>query len=144
MSQLAQGSCILFYDGTCGLCQRTVRWMLRHDPEGRLHFAPLQQPLAAEVFARHELDPQQTNSAVLVTHFGQPAECVDVRSDAILGCLRLLGGGWALLAAIARLIPRRLRDGVYNRLARNRHELFANGESCTLPSADERTRFHDI
>ncbi|HUD21990.1 MAG TPA: DCC1-like thiol-disulfide oxidoreductase family protein [Acidobacteriaceae bacterium] len=144
MSQPAGGSSILFYDGACGLCQRTVRWMLRHDPQGRLHYAPQQHPLAAAVFARHALKPQQTNSAVLVLHFGQPGESVALRSEAILECLRVLGGAWALLAGIARLVPRTLRDGAYNRLAYNRHRLFAQGDLCALPTAAERTRFLDI
>jgi len=138
------GCCILLYDGECGLCQRTVRWILRHDPQGRLRFATQQQPLAAEVFARHGLDALQTNSAVLVQHFGEPTERVVLRSDAILRCLRELGGVWAWLAAIARLVPRALRDGVYNWLARNRHRLFAMGESCALLTAAERARFLDI
>jgi predicted DCC family thiol-disulfide oxidoreductase YuxK len=118
--------------------------MIQHDPEELLHFAQQQQPLAAEVFARHALDAQQTNSAVLLLHFGEPAEHVAVRSDAILGCIRVLGGSWVLLASIARLVPYALRDGVYNWLARNRHGLFANDESCSLPTSDERARFLDI
>lgn len=136
--QPASDPCVLLYDGLCGLCRHTVHWMLRHDPQGRLSFATLQQPLAAEIFARHALDPQQINSAVLVLHFGEPGERVVVRSDAILGCLGVLGGGWALLTVIVRLVPRALRDCVYNWLARNRHWLFAKGESCSLPTADER------
>ncbi len=143
-SRPVDGASILLYDGACGLCQRTVRWMLRHDPQGHLRFATQQQPLAAEVFARHGLDALQTNSAVLVQHFGEVAECVDLRSDAILGCLRVLGGVWAWLAAIARLVPRALRDHAYNWLARNRHRLFAMGESCALLTAAERARFLDI
>jgi predicted DCC family thiol-disulfide oxidoreductase YuxK len=138
------GSSVLLYDGACGLCRHTVRWMLRHDPQGHLLYAPLQQSLAAEVFARHALDAQQTNSAVLVLHFGQPTERVAVRSDAILGCLGVLGRRWALLAAIARLVPRALRDVAYNWLARNRHGLFANAESCPLPTTAESARFLDI
>ena len=143
-SQPAIGSCVLLYDGDCGLCRHCVRWMQRHDPLGRLLFATQQLPLAAEVFARHALDPWQTNSAVLVLHFGKPAGRLVLRSDAILECLRILGGRWALLAAVARLVPRSLRDGVYNWLARNRHGLFANGESCTLPTPAERARRLDI
>jgi len=138
------GASILLYDGECGLCQRIVRWMLRHDPMGQLHFAPLQQPLGVEILARHTLDARQTDSAVLVRHFGEAAECVDLRSDAILGCLRVLGGGWAFLAFVIRLVPHALRDGVYNWLARNRHGLFANGESCNLPTPTEHARFLDI
>jgi predicted DCC family thiol-disulfide oxidoreductase YuxK len=144
MPQPVSGPCVLLYDGECGLCQRTVHWLLRHDTHGRLLFAPLQQTLDGEVFARHALDPQRINSAVLVLNFGEPGERVVVRSDAILGCLSVLGGGWALLAAVARLVPRLLRDIAYNWFARNRHGLFANGESCTLPTAAERARFLDI
>lgn len=142
--QPAIGCSILLYDGACGLCQRTVRWLLRHDPVGRLLYAPLQRPLASEVFAEHTLDARRTNSAVLVLHFDQPTERAAIRSDAILGCLRILGGGWALLAAVAGLVPRSLRDGVYNWLARNRHRLPENGDSCSLPNSAERARFLDL
>jgi predicted DCC family thiol-disulfide oxidoreductase YuxK len=142
--QSAQGRPVLLYDGVCGLCQHTVRWMLRHDPEGRLLFAPQQQPFAAEVFARHALDIEQVNSAVLVSGFGTTQEHLAVRSDAILGCLSVLGGGWAVLASVARVIPRALRDAAYRLLARNRIRLFGAVELCALPTAAERSRFLGI
>ena len=132
---------VLLYDGVCGLCQRTVRWLLRHDPEGRLLFAPQQWPLAAEVLARHALDPGQANSAVLVANFGGPGESLALRSDAILGSLTVLGGRWAVLARVARLIPRSLRDRAYRWLARNRIRLFGAADLCALPTPAERARF---
>jgi len=138
MTRPANGASILLYDGECGLCQRAVRWMLRHDTRGRLLYAPLQQGLAGEVFARHALDAQRTNSAVLVLHFGEPTERVAVRSDAILGCLSVIGGRWACIAVVARLVPRALRDLVYNWLARNRYRIVADGKSCSIPTAAER------
>jgi predicted DCC family thiol-disulfide oxidoreductase YuxK len=144
MPQPVSGPCVLLYDGECGLCGRTVRWLLRHDTHGRLLFAPLQQTLDGEVFAGNALPSQPISSAVLVMNFGEPGERVVVRSDAILGCLSVLGGGWALLAAVARLVPRLLRDIAYNWLARNRHWLFADGECCALPTAAERARFLNI
>jgi predicted DCC family thiol-disulfide oxidoreductase YuxK len=143
-TQHANSSNVLLYDGTCGLCQYTVRWMLRHDPEGRLRFAPQQWPVAAEVFSRHELDIEQVNSAVLVSHFGETLESLAARSDAILGCLTALGGAWAVLAGFARLVPRGLRDAVYGWLARNRIRLFGSVELCSLPTATERARFLGI
>jgi predicted DCC family thiol-disulfide oxidoreductase YuxK len=135
------GAHVLLYDGVCGLCQHTVRWMLRHDPEGRLLFAPQQQPLAAEVFARHGLDMQQVNSAVLVSNFDKPTESLAIRSDAILGCLTILGGFWGVIARIARLIPLFLRDAAYRQLARYRLRLFGTVELCALPTPAERARF---
>jgi len=118
--------------------------MLRHDPEGRLLFAAQQQPIAAEVFARHGLDMQQVDSAVLVSNFDTPQERLALRSDAILGCLSVLGGRWAVLAGVARLVPRTLRDAAYRWLARNRIRLFGNAELCALPTPAERARFLGI
>jgi predicted DCC family thiol-disulfide oxidoreductase YuxK len=135
------GRDVLLYDGVCGLCQRSVRWMLRHDPEGRLRFAAQQQPIAAEIFARHGLDMRQVDSAVLVSNFDTPQERLALRSDAILGCLSVLGGRWAFLAGVAQLVPRALRDAAYRWLARNRIRLFGNAELCALPTPAERARF---
>ena len=138
------GSNVLLYDGVCGLCQHTVRWLLRHDPQGRLLFSPQQQPFAAEVFARHALNMQQIDSAVLVSNFATPQEHLALRSDAILGCLTVLGGPWAILATLARLVPRPLRDAAYRWLARNRIRLFGAAELCALPTPAERARFLGI
>ena len=135
------GRHVLLYDGVCGLCQYTVRWLLRHDREGRLLFAAHQQPLAAEVLARHALNFEQINSAVLVSNFNTPQETLALRSDAILGCLSVLGGAWAVLARISRLVPRALRDAAYRWLARNRIRLFGPAELCALPTPAERARY---
>ena len=64
-----------------------------------------------------------------------------VRSAAGLAVLRHLGGGWGVLAAIGGLVPRGLRDAIYNTVARNRHRLA--GEACLIPTASERARFLD-
>jgi predicted DCC family thiol-disulfide oxidoreductase YuxK len=135
------GRSVLLYDGECGLCQYTVRWMLRHDPHGRMLFAAQQQPIAAEVLARHGLDKQQLNTAILVTHFATPDERLFLRSDAILGCLKALGGVWRLLAFVGGAVPLPLRNAVYGWVARNRLRFFGTGDSCTLPTPAERARF---
>lgn len=105
-----------------------------------MRFAALQSPLATEVFVRHALDPQQIDSVVLVMDFGSATESLYLRSDAILNCLGLLGDRWAFLAALARAVPNGLRDAIYGWVARNRHRIFANGDSCALLTPDERTR----
>ncbi len=138
------GRDVLLYDGECGLCQFTVRWMLRHDPGGRLLFAAQQTAVADEVFQRHSFDKEQVNSAVFVSGFASPQEKLAVRSDAILGALRALGGGWAVLAAVARIVPRGLRDAGYRWLARNRIRLFGKADTCAIPTPTERARFLGI
>ena len=140
----AQARNVLLYDGVCGMCQATVRWLMRHDPQGRLRYAAQQRPVAEAVLARHGVDHAELNSAVLVTHFGGPGEALALRSDAILGSLAILGGVWGLAARVGRLVPAALRNAVYRWVARNRIRFFGTAELCALPSAGERARFLDL
>jgi predicted DCC family thiol-disulfide oxidoreductase YuxK len=66
-----------------------------------------------------------------------------VRSDAVFEAGRYLGGGWAALAALGKIIPAVLRDRLYDLFARNRHRVASRTESCLLPTAEERARFLD-
>jgi len=65
-----------------------------------------------------------------------------VRSNAFLHILRRLGGGWAVLAAVVGVIPRGLRDFVYNLIARIRHRVFGRRDKvCPMVPAKLRARF---
>jgi predicted DCC family thiol-disulfide oxidoreductase YuxK len=54
-----------------------------------------------------------------------------------------LGGGWRWMARVGRLVPRKLRDAVYDLVARNRHRLARRSERCLLPTPEQRRRFLD-
>lgn len=45
---------LMLYDGDCGLCQKSVQWLLDHDTEGKLRFAPLQGETAQPILEAHE------------------------------------------------------------------------------------------
>lgn len=130
---------LLLYDGLCGFCDRTVRFVLSHDRIGTMRFAPLQGTTAAAVLERHP-GLQGVDSLVLVR--GRPPDCetASVRSEAILGITVYLGGVWRL-AAIARIVPRPLRDWAYARFARMRYRLFGRYDRCPIPPAKVRDRF---
>jgi len=140
----AIGRSVLLYDGECGLCQFTVSWMLRHDPGGHLMFAAQQTAVADAIFQRHSFHKELVNSAVLVSRYNTPEEELAVRSNAILGALKVLGGGWAVFAWFARIVPRPLRDAAYRWLARNRIRLFGKADSCAVPTPAERARFLEL
>jgi hypothetical protein len=72
-----------------------------------------------------------------------PSLQVRVRSSAVLAAGRYLGGGWAVLAALGGVVPRVVRDALYDRFARNRHRISARSEACLLPTPEERARFLD-
>jgi predicted DCC family thiol-disulfide oxidoreductase YuxK len=134
---------IVLYDGLCGLCDRVVRFTLRHDRHDVFRFAPLQSALASQIIRRHVLDPQTLNTVVLVLDPDLSTERLLIRSDAALALLARLGAPWMLLAALGSLCPRMIRDRVYDCIARNRYRVFGGYESCPLPSAVERRKFLD-
>jgi predicted DCC family thiol-disulfide oxidoreductase YuxK len=129
---------MLFYDGHCALCHGAVKFVLKHDRSGRaFRFAPLQgETFQARVPERARRD--LPDSIVVHTSEGE----LLVRSDAFLHILRRLGGGWRLLAGIAGVIPRSLRDLVYNFIARVRYRVFGTRVNlCPIVPPAMRSRF---
>ncbi len=128
----------LFYDGHCGLCHGAVLFVLKRDPDGRLfRFAPLD----GETF-HHEVAPAERthlpDSLVVRTNDGR----LLTRSTAALHIGIRLGGPWRFLAQASRLVPRPLRDVVYDGIARIRHRLFAAPDDvCPLLPTHLRDRF---
>jgi predicted DCC family thiol-disulfide oxidoreductase YuxK len=137
-----QAGPILFYDGVCGLCDRTVQFVLRHDRRGRFRFAALQSAGARRMLARYERDPDRLDTMYLLLDPGAPTERLLDRSDGILGVLEQLGGAWRLSAA-ARAVPRFLRDRAYDLVARHRYRWFGRHDHCALPPPSMRARFLD-
>ncbi|MCZ6727265.1 MAG: DCC1-like thiol-disulfide oxidoreductase family protein [Acidobacteria bacterium] len=130
---------LVLFDGICGLCARTVRFVLRHDREGRFVYAPLQGEVAAAVLARHSL-ASDLETMIYVADFDSPTERVFSKSDAILAILDELGGLWSVVAMM-RILPRAIRDTVYSLVARYRYAWFGRFETCQLPAPEQRDRF---
>ena len=125
---------ILFYDGQCGLCDKLVQWFLKHDLRNAIDFAPLQGATYAALPVSNK--PTDLNTVVLFDDHG-----LHVRSDAVLTALRLIGGIWSPLAAVASIIPLPIRDSIYRFIARHRLAWFGGNDSCTIPSLVDRSRF---
>jgi len=132
---------VLLYDGACGFCSETVRFVLHHDRRGTLRFAPLQGRWAAQLIARHP-DLADIDSLLWVETRADGAERVLARSAAALRVARYLGGPWRL-ALVAWLSPRVARDWAYDLVARHRHQLFSPAETCFVPPREVRARFLD-
>ena len=135
---------IIFYDGVCGLCNRLVQFLLKHDRDGRLRFASLQSDFAAKVLGRHGIDPKDLDTVHVVENYDQPGERVLQRSDAILRAGRELGGFWGSSSSLAKIVPRPLRDVVYKLVATNRYRMFGKFDTCMLPDPSQRSKFLDI
>src|SRR5882672_11082079 len=134
---------ILLYDGVCGLCNRLTQFLLKRDRRDRLRFASLQSEFAAAILNRHGKDQHDLDTVYVVRDYEQPGEELLNRSDAILFLAKQLGGIWSL-AAVGKILPRWLRDRIYNLVARNRYQVFGKHETCMLPEPKHRGKFLDV
>lgn len=128
---------ILFFDGVCNLCHGSVRFVVDHERDATLGFAPLQSELARTTLVPHGIDPMQEKSVVLVDEDG-----VHLRSEAAWRLARHLKQPWRS-GALIRFLPLGLRDRVYDLVAAHRYRWFGKRESCELPDSALRARFLD-
>jgi predicted DCC family thiol-disulfide oxidoreductase YuxK len=124
---------VILYDGVCVFCSRWVRFVATRDVDRRFRFTAIQSGYGtrlAQAFGISPDDPD-TNAVVLggVAYF---------KSDAALTVLSHLPG-WSWVRVL-RLIPKPLRDAVYNLVARNRYRIFGKYEECFVPDEELRAR----
>lgn len=121
----------VFFDGFCGLCNGFVDFLLPKDHAKRLRFATLQGSTAAPYAT-----PDVTPETVIYVEDSREYH----RSDAALAALSRLGGLWSFMSVFG-MVPRPIRDVVYNFIARNRYQWFGKHDTCRLPTPAERERF---
>lgn len=134
-AETARTADIVLFDGVCNLCNGAVRFIIDRDPAGRFRFASLQSSAARAVLGASAVEDPLPDSIVLVA-----SGRVTTRSTAILRIARGLKFPWPLLYAFI-VIPRRLRDAVYDVVARNRYRWFGRREVCMVPTPELRERF---
>ena len=126
---------IVLFDGVCNLCNGSVQFLLRRDRRRRFRFAALQSAAGRALLEQYGLSTQ-TLETIVVLEGGQAR----VRSDAALHLARRLPWPWPALA-VFRILPRPLRDALYDFVARHRYRWFGRTESCMLPTPDVADRF---
>ena len=127
---------IVFYDGVCGLCDRTVKFLLKRDAARSFKFAALQGETARQ---RGDL-PDDLKSVVFVAKSGTAQEQIYFRSDAVLQMLDQIGGFWSLVSWL-RIVPRPIRDTIYDSIVKRRYRWFGKFDTCRTPSPEMRARF---
>ncbi len=131
---------VILFDGVCNLCNSAVQWVIERDKEGRFDFAALQSSAARReleaIMSAGEIDALP-DSIVLLDSDG-----VHTRSAAALRIVRGLGSRYALLR-LGIILPRPIRDAIYNLIARKRYGWFGRRDACMTPSPDLAARFLD-
>lgn len=126
---------IILFDGVCHLCSASVRFVIRRDPHARCRFLPIQSGRGREIYRAHGLDPEKPDT-LLVLAGGK----VLLRSDAAIAIGRELGFPWSI-ASVGRILPRSLRDALYDFIAQRRYRWFGKDASCLVPTPEVRSRF---
>ena len=127
----------ILFDGVCNLCNGFVQFVIARDPSARFRFAALQSDAAARLLREARVRSPLPDSVVLVED-GR----VYVRSEAALRIARGLRFPWPLFYG-AVVIPRGIRDRVYDVVAAHRYRWFGRRETCMIPTPDLRRRFLD-
>lgn len=126
---------IIFFDGVCNLCNRSVQIVFRHDPEGKFLFAPLQSVESQNFLAQVNRKNENMDSIVLYDR-GK----IFVKSSAALQISLSMGGAYPLLG-VFRIVPRAIRDRVYDWISKNRYHWFGKQDRCMVPEKNQMQRF---
>lgn len=130
---------LVLYDGVCGLCNGFVRFALRRDRRAALRFAPLDSAIGRAIVARHA--SLAGRDSIVYVERSAHGEFVASRSDAVARIARHLGAWWSTVGRVYALLPRALRDWLYDAVARRRYAWFGKLDACPIPTAAERERF---
>jgi predicted DCC family thiol-disulfide oxidoreductase YuxK len=130
-------SATVLFDGVCNLCNGFVQFIITRDPDARFRFAALQSDAAAALLRDAGVTPPLPDSLVLVED-GR----VYFRSAAALRVARRLRFPWPIAYGLV-VVPRVIRDRIYDYVAAHRYRWFGRRESCMVPTPDLKRRFLD-
>lgn len=128
---------IILFDGVCNLCNGAINFIIKHDPKGTFKFASLQGETGKRLLQQHQINPAETDSIVLIDK-----ENVSVKSSAALRIAKYLDKGFPLLFGFM-IVPKFIRNAVYDFIAKNRYKWFGKKESCMIPTPELKSRFLD-
>ena len=135
MAGEASARIVILFDGVCNLCTGTVRFLLARDPNRWFRFGSLQSEAAKRLLESHGLPRESLETIVVI----DGVRCF-TKSDAALYVAGYLKGPWRVLRVL-RLVPRCIRDAVYDGVARHRYRWFGKRDVCLVPAPEDAHRF---
>lgn len=126
---------LIFFDGVCTLCNNSIDFIIRKDNKGRFLVGSLQDEYSKKILSKYDVKEDYLDSLVLLEK-----DEVYYRSTAALKIARHLSGLWPIFYPLI-LLPRFLRDPVYDWIGQNRYRWFGKKDSCRIPTPEEKEKF---
>lgn len=126
---------IILFDGVCNFCNFWVKFAATRDSKKQLKFASLQSEQGQALLEKFKISTKALSTVIFIDE-----DEVYLQSGAAFRICNYLDGGWKL-ASYLSLIPKPVRDGLYNFIAKNRYKWFGKTEACMLPTPEMKDRF---
>jgi predicted DCC family thiol-disulfide oxidoreductase YuxK len=125
---------ILSFDGSCGLCNRSVKFVLRKEKNSELIFSPLQSEFSKKTLQSFNLKDNMDTMVLLEN--GK----IYLRSSAALRITKYLKGLWPLMMVFI-IVPPFIRNAIYNYISKNRIAWFGTTDYCEMMTPELKKRF---
>ena len=136
LDEEVQAQKIILFDGVCNLCNGSVIFVLRHETDSSFRFASIQSETGQELLKWCGL-PADYAEAVIYLENGK----FHAGSTAALKIGQRLVFPWSILASVGLLIPKFIRDWVYNQIGQHRYQWFGKRDVCMMPTESLKARF---
>ncbi|GAA3756313.1 thiol-disulfide oxidoreductase DCC family protein [Flavobacterium ginsengiterrae] len=127
---------IILFDGVCNLCNNAVQFIIKNDKKDIFRFTALQSDLGKEICNYIGVDQTKIDSIILYN----PGTAYYYKSSAAIEIAQDLGGIYNL-AVVFKIFPEKIRNYIYDYIAKNRYKWYGKKESCMIPTPELKAKF---
>lgn len=128
---------LILFDGVCNLCNSSVVYVIKRDTKNKFLFAPLQSDSGEKVINRFDINTKETDSILL---FNPQTDKINYKSTAALKIAKQLGFPINLLGVFL-IVPKFIRNWVYDYIAKHRYQWYGKKEACMIPTPELKAKF---
>jgi predicted DCC family thiol-disulfide oxidoreductase YuxK len=128
---------IIIFDGVCNLCNSSINFIIKRDKAKKFFFTPIQSDKAKELMSKYHFNTQEINTLILI----KDEKCFS-KSDAVIEITKELSSYWYIFSYL-KILPKSMRDYLYDVLSSNRYKLFGKKNVCMIPTKELVDRFLD-
>ncbi|MEP7237953.1 MAG: thiol-disulfide oxidoreductase DCC family protein [Ferruginibacter sp.] len=126
---------VILFDGVCNFCNSAVNFTIKRNKKANIVFAPMQSAAGEKLLQQYNLEENDMKSFIFIEN-----DTVYKQSTGALKVCRHLRGLWPLCYGFI-IVPKFIRDGIYNWIAKNRYKWFGVRQECMIPTPQVKARF---